>query len=96
MLQYLIIARDGNDAEALDRRMRVRPDHFKGAKVLKEKNNFILGGAILDHAGKMTGSVMILQFENEEEMKEWFENEPYVTSNVWQSIELKPFKVAEV
>ena len=96
MLQYLIIARDGNDAEALDRRMRVRPDHFKGAKVLKEKNNFVLGGAILDHAGKMTGSVMIVQFENGEEMKEWFENEPYVTGNVWQSIELKPFKVAEV
>ncbi len=96
MLQYVVIARDGNDDESLDRRMRVRPDHFKGARVLKEKNNLILGGAILDHAGKMTGSVMILQFENEDEMKEWFENEPYVTGNVWQSIELKPFKVAEV
>ena len=96
MLQYLIIARDGNDAEALDRRMRIRPDHFKGAKVLKEKNNFILGGAILDHTGKMNGSVMILQFETEVQMKEWFENEPYVTGNVWQSIELKPFRVADV
>jgi len=39
---------------------------------------------------------MIVQFETEEAMRKWFNNEPYVTERVWQSIELKPFKVAEV
>ncbi len=96
MLQYVVIARDGKDAEALERRMKVRPNHFVGAARLKENNNFIFGGAILDESGKMAGSVMIVQFENEEQMKNWFANEPYVTGNVWQTIELKRFKVAEV
>ena len=96
MLQYVIIARDGNDANALERRMNARPNHFKGARVLKDNNNLILGGAILDDNGKMAGSVMVVQFETEEAMKKWFDNEPYVTEGVWHSIELKPFKVAEV
>jgi len=96
MLQYVIIARDGNDANALERRMNARPNHFKGARILKDNNNLVLGGAILDDNGKMAGSVMIVQFETEEAMRKWFNNEPYVTERVWQSIELKPFKVAEV
>jgi uncharacterized protein YciI len=39
---------------------------------------------------------MILQFESEEEFKEWYANEPYITEGVWKSIEVKPFRVAEV
>jgi len=70
MLQYVVIARDGNDANALERRMKARPNHFKGARFLRENNNFVLGGAILDENGKMAGSVMIVQFENEQKMKE--------------------------
>jgi len=96
MLQYVVIARDGKDAKALERRMSARPDHFRGAKQLRDNNNFILGGAILDETGNIAGSVMIVQFETEEDMKKWFNNEPYVTGKVWQSIELKPFRIAEV
>lgn len=96
MLQFLIIARDGIDEAALDRRMAVRPVHLEGARKLKEAGNFILGGAMLDEEKRMNGSIMIVQFETEEKMKQWFDNEPYVTGNVWQQIEVKPFKVADV
>jgi uncharacterized protein YciI len=47
MPQYLIIARDGTDAEAIERLMNVRPAHFDTARQLKTNNNFIIGGAIL-------------------------------------------------
>ena len=96
MLQFVIIAQDGTDAGAINRRMAVRPLHLKGAAKLKETNNFILGGAILNKEGTMTGSVMVVQFDTEDQMKNWFENEPYVTGDVWQKIEVKPFKVADV
>lgn len=96
MLQFVIIAHDGTDEEALDRRMAARPLHFEGAGKLKEAGNFILGGAMLDEERRMNGSIMILQFETEDEMKNWFDNEPYVTGKVWQQIEIKPFKVADV
>ena len=96
MQQYVIIAQDGTDENALDRRMEVRPFHLEGAKKLKENNNFVIGGAMLDEAGKMNGSVMILQFETDEEFKNWYENEPYIKGKVWQKIEVKPFRVANV
>lgn len=96
MLQYLIIAEDGKDAEAPERRKKTRPFHLEGARKLKEKNQYISGGAILDHAGEMRGSVMILQFNTEEEFKDWYRQEPYITEGVWKVIEVKPFRVADV
>ena len=96
MNQYLIIARDGDDSEALNRRMAARPAHFELAKKLKAGNNFIIGGAILNNEGKMKGSMMVVQFETEDELIQWMKNEPYINDKVWQQIEVKPFKVADV
>jgi uncharacterized protein YciI len=96
MKQYVIIAYDGTDDEAVERRKEIRPFHLAGAKILKEKNQFITGGAILSEEGKMTGSVMIVQFENEDVFQEWYKNEPYIKEGVWQTIEVKPFRVAVV
>ncbi len=94
MNQYLITAYDHTDDGALQRRMNVRPHHLDGAKELKEKGHYVLGGAILDDAGKMVGSVMILQFESEEELENWKQSEPYITQNIWETVDVKPFKVA--
>ena len=97
MKQYLIIAQDGKDDGALDRRKEVRPLHIAGAKRLKENNNFVIGGAILDeYDGKMRGSIMIVQFESQEDFQKWYDNEPYITGGVWKEIEVKPFRVADV
>lgn len=96
MNQYLVTAYDHTDTDALQRRMNVRPHHLDGAKELKENGNYILGGAILNDAGNMIGSVMIVQFETEEELAVWQQNEPYITQNIWESFDVKPFKVANV
>lgn len=96
MLQYLIIAYDGSDSEAFDRRAKVRPSHFEMARELKKHNRFITGGAILNDEGKMIGSMMVVQFETEDDLSHWMKNEPYITGNVWQHIEVKPFRVADV
>jgi uncharacterized protein YciI len=96
MKQYLITGYDYTDDGALQRRMNVRPHHLDELKVLKEKSNYILGGAILDDDGKMIGSVMIMQFETEEELEAWKQSEPYITQKIWESVDIKPFKVANV
>ena len=94
--QYLIIANDGKDDEAMDRRMEVRPLHLAGAKKLKENNNFVIGGAMLDDDGNMRGSIMIVQFETQDDFQRWYDNEPYITQGVWKTIDVKPFRVADV
>ena len=94
MNQYLITAYDYTDTGALPRRMNVRPHHLDGVRGLKKTGNYIVGGAILNDEGKMIGSVMILQFETEEALEAWKQNEQYITQKIWESVDIKPFRVA--
>ena len=96
MKQYLVTGYDYTDAEALQRRMNVRPHHLDGAKALKQSGNYILGGALLNDQGNMIGSVMVLQFETEEGLEAWEKSEPYIIQKIWESVDVKPFKVADV
>ncbi len=96
MKQYVVIAKDGNDESAMERRMDSRPAHLAGAKALKENGNLVVAGALLDDAGNMRGSVMIMQFESDDAFADWYNNEPYIKGNVWKEIEVKPFRVANV
>jgi len=96
MNQYLVTAYDYTDTEALQRRMNVRPHHLDGARDLRANGNYVLGGAILNEDGKMIGSVMIVQFETEEALEAWKQSEPYITQKIWESVDVKPFRVADV
>ncbi|MGF7038788.1 YciI family protein [Mucilaginibacter lappiensis] len=96
MKQYLVTGYDYTDAEALQRRMNVRPHHLDGAKALKQSGNYVLGGALLNDQGNMIGSVMVLQFETEEGLEAWEKSEPYIIQKIWESVDVKPFKVADV
>jgi uncharacterized protein YciI len=51
---------------------------------------------VLDDEYNMRGSIMIVQFETQEDFRKWYDNEPYITQGVWKTIEVKPFRVAEV
>ncbi len=93
-MQFLVIAKDGTDEEALDRRMKVREAHLEGVRKMRTQGAFIEGGAILDDEGKMVGSCMIVEFASSEALDVWLRDDPYVTGGVWQEIDVRPFKVA--
>ncbi|RZK20290.1 MAG: hypothetical protein EOO43_11245 [Flavobacterium sp.] len=93
MKQYLVTGYDYTDEGALDRRLAVRQHHLDNAKKYKESGNYITGAAILDDADKMIGSVMMLQFENEEELEAWKKSEPYITQKVFESVDVKPIRM---
>ena len=54
-MDFLVIAMDGTDESALDRRMAVRPDHLAGLGKMKEQGHLVSGGGILDDNGKQIG-----------------------------------------
>ena len=91
---YIIIAKDGTDEGALERRHKVRDAHLEAIKPAVESGFVQLGGAILNDAGDMTGSVMLLDAASEEEARAFVENDLYTTGGVWQSFEIYPFKRA--
>jgi uncharacterized protein YciI len=96
MQQYIMHAWDGTDEQALERRMNNRPAHFENARKLKATGNFIMGGAMLNDEGKMIGSTMVMQFETKEQLQQWLDTEPYITGKVWEKMDLRSFKVADV
>ncbi len=52
------------------------------------------GGAILNDAGEMIGSTCIVDFPDRSAMEAWLQADPYVVGNVWQRIEIHPFRCA--
>lgn len=80
----------------LDHRMAVRPAHLDYVRALKAKGQFILGGALLDPEGRMIGSMLILHVESDEQLQEYLRTDPYIVENVWEKIDVKPFRQAVV
>lgn len=96
IMQYVVHAYDHTDSDALDRRMAARPAHLAYVAQLKEKGQFLLGGALLDSDGKMTGSMLMLDMETEEQLNEYLQSDPYIVQGVWDRIDVKPFRQASV
>lgn len=95
-MQYIVTGYDFTDDGAIQRRLNVRPHHLDFARATKMAGNLITAAAILNEDGNAVGSVMFLQFETEEELEAWKSSEPYVTQGVWETVDVKPARVAEL
>lgn len=93
-MHYVIHAYDHTDA--LDRRMAVRPAHLDYVRQLKANGQFVLGGALLDPNGRMIGSMLILDLETDEQLNQYLNTDPYIVQGVWDKIDVKPFRQAQV
>jgi uncharacterized protein len=91
---WLIIARDGTDADAPARRQAVRDRHLEGARALAEGGRLSVGGAMLDHGGTMIGSMLLVEAEDEAAARALVESDVYSTAGVWQTYEIHPFRRA--
>jgi len=95
-MQFLLVAYDGTDSEALARRMKVREHHFERISLMKKKGEFLLGGAILDENGKMTGSMIVYDFPDRQSLEENLKGEPYLTEGVWEKTDIRAFRLAKI
>lgn len=92
-MQFLVLAFDGTDPEALSRRLAQREKHIALIDALKAEGHFLHGGAILNDSGDMIGSVLVCAFPDREALDEWLAQEPYVIGKVWERIEVMPYRV---
>lgn len=92
MAQFIIIGKDGTDAAAPERRQAARADHLQHTQ--NHSAHFKMAAAMLDEAGQMNGSIMIGDFPNRAALDAWLAAEPYVTGQVWQSVEIIPCRIA--
>jgi uncharacterized protein len=92
---YAIIAQDIE--KSLTKRMRARPDHVARLKELKDEGRLILAGPhpAIDvsepgDAG-FSGSLVVAEFDDLQQAREWADADPYVAEGVYSSIVVKPF-----
>ena len=84
-MQFLIKAYDGPDM--LDKRMAVRPAHLEGMRKLGKR--VVFAGGLLDDAGRMKGSALVMDFPDRAALDDYIQNEPYVRAGVWEKIDIE-------
>ncbi len=91
-MQFVIRAYDGKDM--LERRMAVRPRHLENMTRMRER--VVCAGGLLDDAGKMKGSVIILDCDSREQLDAYLASEPYIAEHVWETVEVERMNVVLV
>jgi uncharacterized protein YciI len=91
---FLVLAFDGGDAEAPQRRQKVREQHLEGAHALAAAGTLHLGGALLNDDGGMIGSALLIEAIDEADVRARLEADIYHRAGVWQRYEIRPFKRA--
>ena len=90
MAKFVFIAHD--KPGALDLRVATRPAHraFLDAHAAM----IVLGGPILDEAGDMAGSLMILEAEDRAAVERFAAEDPYAKAGLFVSVEVRPWRLA--
>lgn len=92
-MHFIVIAKDGSDHDALNRRMASREAHIALGNESVKRGEHLLGMALLNDRGDMCGSVMLVDFQNRQALDEWLSKEPYVTGGVWKNIEVHECRI---
>lgn len=93
---YAIIAEDMPDS--LDKRLKARPEHLSRLKALQDAGRLLLAGPFpaIDSTDPgpngYTGSLIVAEFNNLEDAKEWANNDPFVAASVYHQVTVKPFR----
>ena len=92
---YAIISQDVEDS--LEKRKGARPNHIARLNELKNQGRLILAGPhpaidVSDpgEAG-FSGSLVVAEFEDLNEARNWADADPYVSAGVYTSVIVKPF-----
>ena len=91
-MQFIVTARDG--AGMLERRMEVRPRHL--ANMEQVPGTVVCAGGLLDEAGQMCGSVLVLDLPGRAELDAYLASEPYIAEGVWESVQVDQMNVVIV
>lgn len=91
-MQYLITAYDGENM--LDKRLAVRAQHLKNLANVKGK--IVCAGGLLDDAGRMKGSMLVMEFDDKKHLDDYLASEPYIQERVWETVNVEPMNIVIV
>ena len=74
-------------------RMATRQSHLAYAKVVRGNVTVKLGGPYLDDQGNMAGSLIIVEAPDLAAARAFSVNDPYVRAGLFQTVDIRPFRV---
>lgn len=86
-MHYMLYALD--KPNALPLRKDTREDHL--TYVRSKRDMVKTAGPLLDGKGDMIGSLMILEAESLEAVREFNTDDPYTRAGLFESVEIRPF-----
>ena len=86
---FALVAHDRPNSVA--RRVELRPEHLKHLDALGD--TLVLAGPFLDDSGAMVGSIMVIEAESLDAARTIFSRDPFMTSNLFDSVTIKPWKL---
>jgi uncharacterized protein YciI len=93
---YMIIGRDGPDSGAA--RQAARAEHLARIRVLLEDGRLVLAGPLpaidAEDPGPagFAGSLIVAEFESQDQARQWAEADPYIAAGAWCEVEIHPFR----
>jgi len=94
---FIVWISDCTDADALARRLAVRPAHAERVKQLAADGSIKIGGPLLDpESGEMNGSVLVFEAESAAAVRSMIEEDVYWTTNVWdkEKLDIRAMQIA--
>ncbi len=82
---FVIIGHDAPDAK--EKRPQHRPAHLRHLEALAQSGHLVLAGPFSDG----TGSLIVIEAASREAVWEAVARDPYVTSGVFNRVDVKPF-----
>lgn len=82
-MPFVLIAPDHTDAEAPARRLAARAAHLEAIDKQIALGTMVYGGAMVNEAGQMTGSIIVTNFATRAEAESWLDADPYIAQKVW-------------
>jgi len=93
---YSIVAQDNENS--LEARLAARPAHIERLESLRDEGRLVLAGPqpAIDSpdpgSAGFTGSLIVAEFKSLEEAQSWADADPYLTSDVYFKVTVKPFR----
>ncbi len=91
---YAIIAWDGEDEAALDRRTAARDRHMAVITEWATDGRLALGVPLFTPDWKPAGSLMLLEVPDRAGLDAYLAAEPFAAGEVWKRVETYPFRIA--
>lgn len=94
-MHFMVLAWDFPDDEGVARRDATRAAHTSSIHALWEEGHAVFGAGILDGAGVVRGSLVVVDYPSRADVDDYLANEPFTTENVWARVEVHALRVGD-